>query len=406
MHRDKYVRVRRDRCTVEPNVNGPEARPFPLEVHLVSRGGGLVLLLLMLLSPFTAPVDPVIGKTTIVPIRVGTNPMGVAFNPMSSKLYVTTAAASTRGNVTIIGTLTNTVEGNITIPQMRSGVQSKLVSVAVNPNTNRIYIADAGQDAIFVVNGPTRQLVSTVLTSGQPVGIVVNPKTNLVYAGTDTAVAVINDLTNQLAATVKLSQDTYALASNQITNRVYVTGNDAVTVIDASASQVVARVPLGDRSFGIALNPGTNMIYVASHSKDNGTVYVIDGSTNSLLTKIHLCCELWGVAVDSNRNMIYVSNDNQSSVSVINGTTNRVIDQIGVGSLPAYISVDEKSGAVYVANWGEDTVSVMGSEVVSTTSSQTAGQTYSYWLLGGLVAATAVLLLLANVKRGGRKKLH
>ena len=154
MLRDKYVRVRRDRCAVEPNVNGPEARPFPFEVHQVSRGGGLVLLLLMLLSPFAAPMDPVIGKTTIVPIRVGTNPMGVAFNPMSGKLYVTIAASSTRANVTIIGISTNTVEGNITIPHVRSGVQSKLVSVAVNPNTDRIYVADAGQDAIFVVDGP------------------------------------------------------------------------------------------------------------------------------------------------------------------------------------------------------------------------------------------------------------
>ena len=76
--------------------------------------------------------------------------------------------------------------------------------MAVNPNTNRIYVANDCSDNVSVIDGASNTVVATVAVGSGPYGVAVNPNTNRIYvtnAGSDN-VSVIDGATNTVVATV------------------------------------------------------------------------------------------------------------------------------------------------------------------------------------------------------------
>lgn len=123
--------------------------------------------------------------------------------------------------------------------------------VAVNPATNRVYIANADSDSVTVLEA----------TYGGGIGAMTN-----VAAGTTP----------------------YAVAVNPLTNQIYVANadSDTVTVIDGATNNTV-EVQTGSLPIAIAVNTATNKIYVANLGSD--TVTVIDGTapgTNTVTVQV------------------------------------------------------------------------------------------------------------------------
>ncbi len=119
-------------------------------------------------------------------------------------------------------------------------------------------------------------------------GVAVNPSTDRVYVanGWFRALFVIDSSTNTLITSVPVGEVPFAVAVDQITNRVYVTnfGSNSLSVIDSATSDHITDIAVGESPAKVAVNPNTNRIYVAnSHSN---SVSVIGGSTNSVSSPI------------------------------------------------------------------------------------------------------------------------
>jgi YVTN family beta-propeller protein len=117
------------------------------------------------------------------------------------------------------------------------------IAVAVDPLTNRIYVANSGGGTVTVIRGATNQ-TSTVTVGTNPVALAVNAATNHVYvanSGSNT-VTVIDGIANE-ATTVAAGTNPAAISANPITGQVYVTnsGSDNATVI---AEQRLEPLPL------------------------------------------------------------------------------------------------------------------------------------------------------------------
>lgn len=95
------------------------------------------------------------------PIPIGPNKTGyfaVAVNTTSNRVFVTDRDG---GDVIKINGNTNSVEGHVHLPAHRP------YGIAVNPNKGRIYAVAAEADLLYIIEGPTMQIVGSVPVGGQ-----------------------------------------------------------------------------------------------------------------------------------------------------------------------------------------------------------------------------------------------
>ena len=271
----------------------------------------------------------------------------MAVNPDTNRIYVANPHSN---NVSVIDGANNTVVATVAV--------GGAADVAVNPNTNRIYVVCVNK--VAVIDGASNTVVAKVAVGSYAEGVAVNPNTNRIYvanSGSDN-VSVIDGTSNRVVATVAVGDAPLGVAVNPNTNRIYVANNrysNNVSVIDGASNTVVATVAVGN-GVGVAVNPNTNRIYVTDYWNN---VSVIDGASNTVLATVAVGIQPSGVAVNPNTNRIYVTNYGYASqdVSVIDGASNTVVATVAAGSYPYGVAVNPNTNRVYVTNPGDDTLS-------------------------------------------------
>jgi len=248
---------------------------------------------------------------------VGSGPVGVAVNPTTNRIYV---ANGDSWNVSVIDGATDTeidTDGNPANGITRIPVGDRPLLLAVNPTTNRIYVANWLSDDLSVIDGATNTVGATVPVGVGPLGVSANPTTNRIY------------VTN---------------AGNPIP------GNDVSVIDGATDTEIdtdgnpgngITRILVGDSPHGVASNATTNRVYVANQSNDN--VSVIDGASNTVVATVPVGDFLWCVGVNPSTNRIYVTNRNDNTVSVIEDLP----PVGGVAELPDVAADSGPSAATY-----------------------------------------------------------
>ena len=121
-------------------------------------------------------------------------------------------------------------------------------AVAVNPVTNRTYVANYGSGTVKVINAAAND-TSTVTVGSGPRAIAVNSLTNKIYVAnfTGASVSVIDGLTNTVIATVSVQTFPNAIAINPATNMVYVTNYGSASVSAINGERGRRYYPGGQR---------------------------------------------------------------------------------------------------------------------------------------------------------------
>jgi YVTN family beta-propeller protein len=352
-------------------------------------------------------------------IPVGSNPAGIAVNPVTNRVYVANNASN---SVTVIDGVTNAAatlqipsanlpkvvavnpvtdkiyiggesDNRVTVIDGATGTTSTVSdpnaagsnpsAIAVNPVTNKIYIANSPQEfgwpgSVTVIDGATNA-TSTIALDRSANAIAVNPATNRVYVAAEYYSAMVNfgemfeiDGTANVATPISSGSGWDGFAVNSATNRIYaaerppddsVESVNGVLAIDG-ATDTTTIIPVGVNPVGIAGNEGTNTYYVAdggsSFDRDvPRTVTVIDGATNATST-IAVGDYIAAIAADPVANKVYVANGYIGGVTVIDGVSNStrtVLDSNAVN--PSSIAVNPVTNKVYVANAGSGNVTVI-----------------------------------------------
>jgi YVTN family beta-propeller protein len=129
----------------------------------------------------------------------------VAVNPVTNRIYV---ANFDSGNVTVIDGATNVVTATLAAG---GG------ALAINPVTNKIYLAsNSGIGNVVIIDGATN--TSTAVPAGSPIPLAVDVATNRVYvannSGNDVTV-----LTEEEINPIPLTATVTALSNNQTASR-------------------------------------------------------------------------------------------------------------------------------------------------------------------------------------------
>ena len=328
-------------------------------------------------------------------IPVGTAPQSAAENYTSHTLYV----ANSGDNTVSVVDLATCSSGNVSgcaqaSPTIRVG--SLPLGVAVDEATDTVYVANAVDDTVSVINGTTcnatdhagcGQTPATVPAGAFSNAVAVDPVTNMVFVtdqdATPGTVSVIdgnsctgNDpsgCSGQPFATVTAGGGASALGVNPVTNTIYVAntaedsnnnpvpGGDTLSVIngascspaDPGGCDTVGTVPVGTDPAAVAIDPTKNTIYAANtgdNSIQEGTVSVVDGSTcdgsnpsgcaTQAPPQVTVGADPVSVAIDPNNQSVYVTNLNDSTVSMIDATSCNARATSGCDARPPTIAVD------------------------------------------------------------------
>jgi YVTN family beta-propeller protein len=107
----------------------------------------------------------------ITSIDVGKSPRGIVANPRTNMVYVTNQLS---GTVDVIDGAQNKIVDTITV-----GTTPR--RVVVNPDTNILYVSNQISNSLSVIDGSTNKVIDSIPVE-QPFELVINPKTNKLYA--------------------------------------------------------------------------------------------------------------------------------------------------------------------------------------------------------------------------------
>ena len=239
-----------------------------------------------------------------------------AVNYITNEIYIAscdTFAASPSCFVTVVDGRKNRVLKQIPVTTNEG---NGLLGIAVDILCNKVYVSNATDSVINIIDGNTNKLTGTLGVSGDtPTGLSVDPFTHRLYVPLgNSEVEIFDTKTNSLLSTTTVgSADSFA-AVNLITGNVYVTdaitGPSTIAVLTQSGT-VTTTVPVGDTPYGLDVDPLTNRVYVASTALN--TVTAVDGKTNTA-TGIAVNVPATFVAVNFVTSKVYVSGGNSLTV--------------------------------------------------------------------------------------------
>ncbi len=203
--------------------------------------------------------------------------------------------------VTVLSTSTNTV---IDTDPEADGVQHIPVGdrprgIAISPDGNEAYVANAGDDNVSVINTTTKTVVATISVGREPQGVAFAPDGAAVYVTNikDNTVSVIDTATRTQTTTIAVGRSPQSIAAAVTPNgpRAYVPNFDdnTVTVIDLTThTPLPDPIVVGEGPLGVAVSVDGARVYVTNFGDPDesdevdytgDTVSFIDTATNTVV---------------------------------------------------------------------------------------------------------------------------
>ncbi|HEX3469886.1 MAG TPA: YncE family protein [Silvibacterium sp.] len=288
---------------------------------------------------------------------------GIAADPISNHIYVVVPSfGGPSDTLAVINGASDTVTHNITVP-------TGAYLPAVNIFTHHIYIASCNIFAdpvpcfVTVVNEEKKKVVANIPITTTPgnglQGITVDPVTNRIYVAnaSDNVIDIIDGWTNTVTGTISLNGESpFGLTINPFNDRLYVPlGNSQVDVISARQKKILATATFGSNTAFAAVNWHTGHVFVTDSVFGPSTTGVLDRN-GALLASVPVGDTPFGLDVDPITNLAFVTSTALNNVTVINGWNNTVAATVP-GIQANFVAVNIVTEKVYLA--GDNGVTVM-----------------------------------------------
>lgn len=246
------------------------------------------------------------------------------------------------------------------------------MGIAVNPKTNLIYVTNSLSNTISVISGSDDKIIKNISTAFPPLQVVVNPSTNKVYVSHQGSVSIIEGLNNTLIDNIPISsRDPMAMSVNPNTNYIFVGDGISknVSAIDGIENKELAIISTGIsidsnmKGIGISVDELRNKIYVANPSTNNITI--IDGSNYKILSNVHAYIHPYDIAINPTSSIGYIVGE--TSLAQIDLSTNKIQDVTIPNNLsffPSFnmVSINPVSNAAYIPDLYNNVIYKIDSE--------------------------------------------
>lgn len=249
--------------------------------------------------------------TKVQDVGVQNRPLGIAVKPDGSRVYVTNQDSD---SLSVIYKDDKGIYQANHLPLEEEEGEEKLKGprgVAVNPAINYIYVANAIENTVYVIN-------ENAIEAGTL------PKPDVAPCNND---GIVDDI-----CSISVNSP-FGIAVNSSGTRVYVTSNNGngLTLIDAEKNQVIDFIPAGNEPLGVSVDPTDRYVYVTNSGSNS--VSIIDTEQNKVVETINNIGsgptsfgQFIGTAIFSDPGPIAcIPNNGDDTISLIDLESNRVL---------------------------------------------------------------------------------
>lgn len=248
-------------------------------------------------------------------------------------------------------------------------------SVAHDPITNRVYVANFGSNSVSVLDGTTRKSLAEIPVGNGPTDVDVNPTTQTGYVvnGTDGTLSVIDLATRTVTDTVSIGNTSCQFAGSQrrvsvnsSNNRVYALGASSpgggVLTIDGATNTVIDTTGPGPgytlytNAASVAVNQANGHYYVIGTNCGLNTGWFLVFAENGMIIRSEVATQPVDVAVNPATGMVYWADRILNELHIYDDNADTLFSaKVPIGQSPTTISVDSVRNRVLVARGGVQT---------------------------------------------------
>ncbi|MGQ4619707.1 YncE family protein [Nocardia sp. R7R-8] len=249
-------------------------------------------------------IDKVTRKPHTIDIKLDDKPDGIAVDPATHSLYVTTTSYGQGGNGSPEGVLlmidpaAHAITATVKLGGKYAG------ALAVDAAGQFAYVGTS--NGLAVVDLHAHRVATLITSSDVRTGVAIDPGTDTVYCADYTAgaVLVVDSRTRNVSARISVEQKVAGLALDSSTHTIYTTDDQGNTLAAVAGSRH-DKILVGSGPGGVAVDPSTHSVFVANFK--DGTVSVVDGATRAATSTIAVGKGPYRVAVDTTARTVYVS---------------------------------------------------------------------------------------------------
>jgi len=291
---------------------------------------------------------------------IGKGVYELAFSPKDNAVFVATSQNSNGNGGTVFR-----LDPTTLAVQQSINSDLKAFGAAINPQTNVLYVGNTVEGSLTAIDASSGKVLNSLLLDGrkrsetvrplQPRQVAVDVKTHRVYVtglGPQSVVWVVDGSTLQLISTVpNTGKMATGLAVDSAAQKVYVTNGDGELVtLNARTNAIEKKQKIdGDKEhffLNIALDTRGQRAFL-SDSKQ-AQVLVVDLRTQQVIQRIDVP-ESLAVLFNQDRNELYVTHRKAGEVSIIDASNYRVKRSVKTPGLPNSLALSADGNTLYVS---------------------------------------------------------
>lgn len=283
-------------------------------------------------------------------VTVGSDPTGVAFDPISGYIYVTNSGSNT---ISVISNATLLVVDTISVGLCPS-------AIVFDPADSNMYVANKCGNSVDVVNTTFNVVVGIIDVGDGPSAITINSVQGDIYVADSSAneVSVISTTGEDVVATVAVGTDPTGLVYDSGDSDLFVanTNSGTISVISGATDSIISTITVGGSPASMAYDP--NQGEVVATDLTTGLLHVLNDTRLELVASIFVAPEPGGIEYDAAEGVFLVTGFSEGVLYVVNATTDTVSGMLNTGAGPSGVAA---SGATFaVANSGSSSITIGG----------------------------------------------
>ena len=268
-------------------------------------------------------------------LQVGRKPTGMAVNPERNEVYAANAGSD---SVSVIDTAKNEVAATI-------GVQRTPYSLDVSPDGKRAYVANSGSNTVSVIDLDKRRVIAAIATGEGPGMVRVSPDNRTLVvsnrvAGSISVYSILPSQQHPLQFREAFSGCTGAtdIAISAYSNEDLPSGAKAWVACSGSHRVMVVWLSAAPNSYRAKQDPAL--------ANDALLCFLDVGNTPT------------HIALKPDGGEVFTTNFDSDSISEISTWTNEVLGTYIIGAKPVRAAFTSDGSTLWVTNFGADSVSV------------------------------------------------